>query len=251
MPGCGGRAGFGHGARSEARTRAAVARGAGDRPAHVGAVASVVAGDLSCESSFWKEARARFMPPLCEADAALVVVPALRRSKRRGSPAGVAAGSWRRSPRPRPGRSWLCEGDSRSRRGCRWTGSPAAVVEPGAHRQRANQNQTIEHPMSETTSPSSLPRAVGALSLQRDRPLVGRSSRAAVNCKPNSRNLAAKKWRHPISRPAGSSLASRPSSAGITTPCSAKQDPVEVLQRKIRSDHGPASGLELAGCENC
>src|SRR6201984_3922139 len=78
---------------------------------------------------------------------------------------------------------------------------------------------------------------MGALLLQRDRPIVSVSPGAGGELQEQLKNLAAKKWHHPITEQRvqfGLSTIER----WFYTARNAKKDPVQALRRKIRSDQG-------------
>ena len=90
-----------------------------------------------------------------------------------------------------------------------------------------------------------VPRAMGTLPLQRDRPLVS-SPPNRGELQEQLKSLAAKKWHHPISGQRvqfGLSTVER----WFYRARNEKKDPVRALRRKIRSDQGghPALCPEL------
>jgi hypothetical protein len=77
------------------------------------------------ESSFWKEARARFLPPLCPQTLPWSLCLSFAVGKRRDRLLELLKFLAPSPPRP-PGRSWLCEAGTMARTGCQvpwpWSG---------------------------------------------------------------------------------------------------------------------------------
>ena len=103
----GGGAGVGHDPRPEAPARAAVAGSSGIDRRTLERWRQWWLG-LFVESSFWREARARFMPPLCQKTLPFSLCLSFEVEDRRDR-FWTCSSSWPRSPPRPPGKSWLCK----------------------------------------------------------------------------------------------------------------------------------------------